>query len=122
MRPSWMRKRLTRKRHRPPPPQGWRGRWTIQRATVAGAGFGLAALLFASFYGSWAETLLYPYALLLALAFLSGASILQITFLDMRARERGAQVRPIRMFDVAAGIVITAPSAYGLWLVFPMLR
>ena len=121
MRPSWMRKRLTRKRHRPPP-QGWRGRWTIQRATVVGALSGLAALLLSIAYGSWAELVLYPYALLLALAFLSGASILLITFMDMRARKRGAQVRPIRMFDVAAGIVITAPSAYALWLVWSLLR
>ena len=122
MRPSWMRERLTRRRHRPPPPKGWRGRWTIQRATVVGALSGLAALLLSIAYGSWAELVLYPYALLLALAFLSGASILLITFLDMRARERGAQVRPIRMFDVAAGIVIAAPSAYALWLVWPLLR
>ena len=117
-----MRKRLTRRRRPAPPPQGWRGRWTIQRATVAGIGSGLAALLLAAAYGSWAELVLYPYAALLALAFLSGASILLITFMDMRARKRGAQVRPIRMFDVAAGIIITVPSAYALWLVWPMLR
>jgi len=117
-----MRKRLTRKRHRPPPPQGWRGRWTIQRATVTGAVAGLAALLLSAAFGSWAEAVLYPYALLLAIAFLSGASILLITYVDMRARERGVQVRPIRMFDVAAGIIITAPSAYALWLVWPTLR
>ena len=121
MRPNWTRKRSTLRR-RPPPPQGLRGRWTIQRATVAGIAFGLAALLVSVAFGSWAEALLYPYALLVALAFLSGASILLITFMDMRARKRGAQVRPIRMFDVAAGIVITAPSAYALWLVWPMLR
>jgi hypothetical protein len=117
-----MRKRLTRKRHRPAPPQGWRGRWTIQRATVTGIVAGLAALLLSAAFGSWAEAVLYPYALLLVLAFLSGASILLITFIDMRARKRGAQIRPIRMFDVAAGIIITAPSAYALWLLWPMLR
>jgi hypothetical protein len=89
---------------------------------VAGITFGLAALLVSAAFGSWAEALLYPYALLVALAFLSGASILLITFMDMRARKRGAQVRPIRMFDVAAGIVITAPSAYALWLAWPLLR
>ena len=112
---------MTRKR-RPPPPRGLRGRWTIQRATVAGIAFGLAALLVSAAFGSWAEALLFPYALLVALAFLSGVSILSITFMDMRARKRGAQVRPIRMFDVAAGIAITAPSGYALWLVWPMLR
>ena len=120
MPPSWTRKRLTHSR-RPPPPQGLRDRWTIQRAMGAGIIFGLAALLVSVAFGSWAEALLYPYAALLALAFLCGASILWITFMDMRARERGVQVRPIRMFDVIAGIVIVAPSAYALWRVWPLL-
>src|SRR4051812_49843022 len=114
MLPSSTRKRLTPRR-RPPPPKGLRARWTIQRAAVAGIGSGLVALLLSAAFGSWAETLLYPYAALLALAFLSGVSILWITFMDMRARKRGQQVRPIRMFDVVAGAMITAPSAYALW-------
>jgi hypothetical protein len=116
-----MRKRLTHKKRQPPPPQGLRSRWTIQRATGAGIVLGLAALLVSVAFGSWAEALLYPYALLVALAFFCGASILWITFFDMRARDRGAQVRPIRMFDVVAGIVIAAPSAYALWRVLPLL-
>jgi hypothetical protein len=120
MPPSWTRKRLTHSR-RPPPPKRFRDRWTIQRATGAGFIFGLAALLVSVAFGSWADALLYPYVALLALAFLCGASILSITFMDMRARERGIQVRPIRMFDVVAGLVIAAPSAYALWRVWPML-
>src|SRR3954447_6940321 len=121
MPPSWTRKRLTHRRRPPPPPKRLRDRWTIQRATGAGMVFGLAALLVSVAFGSWADALLYPYAALLALTFLCGASILWITFMDMRARERGIQVRPIRMFDVAAGIIIAAPSAYALWRVWPML-
>jgi len=108
-------------RRRPPPPKRIRDRWTIQRATGAGFIFGLLALLVSAAFGSWAEALLYPYAALLALAFLCGASILWITFMDMRARQRGIQVRPIRMFDVVAGLVITAPSAYALWRIWPAL-
>jgi hypothetical protein len=111
---------LTHKR-RPPPPPRLRDRWTIQRAAGTGIVLGLAALLLSAAFGSWAETLLYPYAALLALSALSGVSILWITFMDMRARERGVQVRPIRMFDVVAGIVITAPSLYALWRVWPIL-
>jgi hypothetical protein len=120
MLPSWTRKRLTHSR-RPPPPKRLRQRWTIQRATGAGFVLGLAALLVSVAFGSWADALLYPYVALLVLAFLCGASILAITFMDMRARERGIQVRPIRMFDVVAGLVISAPSAYALWRVWPML-
>lgn len=83
--------------------------------------FGLTALLVSVAFGSWADALLYPYAALLALTLLCGGSILWITFMDMRARERGIQVRPIRMFDVAAGIIIVAPSGYALWRVWPIL-
>ena len=120
MRPSWTRKRLTHSR-RPPPPKRLRDRWTIQRATGAGMVFGLAALLVSVAFGSWADALLYPYAALLALTLTCGLSILWITFMDMRARERGIQVRPIRMFDVTAGLVISAPAAYALWRVWPSL-
>ena len=112
---------MTLRRRPPPPPQRLRDRWTIQRATGAGIILGLAALLVSAAFGGWAEALLYPYAALLALAFLCGASILWITFMDMRARQRGIQVRPIRMFDVVAGLVITAPSAYALWRIWPAL-
>ena len=114
---------MTHKRRSPPPKhRGWRDRWTIQRATGTGFVLGLAALLVSVAYGSWADALLYPYAALLALTLVCGLSILTITFFDMRARERGAQVRPIRMFDVVAGIVITAPSLYALWRAWPLLR
>ena len=112
---------MTHKRRQPPPPRRLRDRWTIQRATGAGVVFGLAALLLSVAYGGWADAVLYPYAALLALTLLCGTSILLITFMDMRARERGAQVRPIRMFDVVAGIVIAAPSLYAMWRVWPLL-
>jgi hypothetical protein len=82
---------------------------------------GLAALLVSVAFGSWADALLYLYAALLALTLLCGVSILWITAMDMRARERGVQVRPIRMFDVVAGLAITAPSLYAMWRVWPTL-
>ena len=106
---------------RPPPPRRLRDRWTIQRATGAGIVCGLAALLLSVAIGSWADALLYPYAALLAVTLFCGLSILWITLMDVRARERGIQVRPIRMFDVIAGLVISAPAAYALWRVWPSL-
>jgi hypothetical protein len=112
---------LTLRRRPPPPPRRLRDRWTIQRATGAGVTLGLAALLVSVAYGSWADALLYPYAALLALTLLCGMSILLITFMDVRARERGIQVRPIRMFDVVAGLIITAPSLYAMWRLWPIL-
>lgn len=85
---------------------------------LAGIAFGLAALILAN----WAEaSLFYPYAALVLLAFLCGASILWIIYRDVRARERGRQVRPIRMFDVAMGLAIAGPSAFALWKLWPAL-
>lgn len=93
-------------------------RWTIQRATVCGIIFGLAALLLAAAPWNWP---IYPYALLLAATFLCGASILWITVQDVRRRRRGERIRPIRAFDVAMGALISLPALYGLWLIRPEL-
>jgi hypothetical protein len=85
---------------------------------MAGIVLGLAAATIAT----WADNaLVYPYALLLALTFLCGASILWIIYRDIRARERGVQVRPIRLFDLALGLAIAGPSLYALWRVWPSL-
>lgn len=108
---------MTPRRRPPPPPPRWRDRWTISRATTAGLGTGLAALVVAS----WSERLLYPYAGLLVATLVCGVSVLGITAADMRARQRGAQVRPIRAFDVVAGSALTAPSLYALWRLAPAL-
>ena len=93
-------------------------RWTILRATVAGIALGLSALLLAAAPWNWP---IYPYALLLALTFLCGASILWITLQDVRTRGRGGRMRPIRAFDIAAGALLTLPTLYGLWLIRPEL-
>jgi hypothetical protein len=108
---------LTRSRRPPTPPARLRDRWTISRATTVGLGTGLAALVLAS----WAERLLYLYALLLVATLACGASILAITFADTRARQRGVRVRPIRAFDVVAGAALTVPALYALWRLSPAL-
>jgi uncharacterized membrane protein len=94
--------------------------WTVSRATVAGIGAGLAALLAAILHRSWPD-LLYPYAVLLALTLFCGASILWITLWDMRTRGRGGRMRPIRAFDAAMGAALVLPAGYGLWLIAPLL-
>ena len=115
---------MSRPRRPPPPPRsGCRDRWTIQRATGAGIGAaGWRRLLVSVAFGSWADALLYPYAALLALHRCCAASRScgSPSWTCERAA-RGAPVRPIRMFDVAAGLVIAAPSAYALWRVWPIL-
>jgi hypothetical protein len=114
---------LTRRRS-PAPPPGLRARWTIQRATVTGAVIGLAALLLSVLVGDWPGPILYCYALLLAATALCGASVLWITWQDVRRRGpggRGDRLRPIRAFDLAAGGFLLAASLYALWLARPAL-
>lgn len=110
-----------RRRPAPPPAPGPLGGWTIQRATVSGIAFGLAALFLSMIVRGWPGAMLYLYVTLLALTALCGVSILWITLQDVRTRGRGGRMRPIRAFDVAAGLALTAPALYALWLIWPEL-
>ena len=103
-----------RRRHAPPVPAGPLASWTIQRATVTGLLFGIAALLLAGAPWNWP---IWPYAAALGLTLLCGLSTLWITYYDIRTRGRGGRMRPIRAFDVAAGALLTLPALYGLWLI-----
>ena len=109
------------KRARVPAPQPGLRRWTTQRATGVGTVAGLAALLLAVVIRTWPEALLYPYAGLLLLTILCGASILWITAIDMRTRGTSGRMRPIRGFDLALGFVLLIPALYGFWLIAPEL-
>jgi hypothetical protein len=118
---------VTRKKGRrrplpqPPPRAAILKHWTIQRAEGIGIIAGLAAILVAGLFGTVREGLLYPYAILLALTALCGASVLWITVFDMRARGTSGRMRPIRGFDAALGLALLAPSLYALSLVWPDL-
>jgi hypothetical protein len=112
---------LTRSRRPPPPKEGALAFWTIQRATVIGIAAGLAALLLSGLEATWEQPLLGVYAGLLAFTALCGASVLWITLMDIRNRGRGGRMRPIRTFDLLAGLALLLPSAYALWLVWPEL-
>jgi hypothetical protein len=105
---------LTHSRRPPPPPEGLLAGWTIQRASLAGIVAGLSALLISAIIGSLPEGTLYLYAGLLGLTILCGVSILWITLNDIRTRGRGGRMRPIRTFDVAAGLLLILPAAYAL--------
>lgn len=95
--------------------------WTIQRATVAGVAAGLSALIVSAMIGGWPGLLLYFYAGLLAFTAFCGGSVLWITLIDIRTRGRGGRMRPIRAFDVAAGLMLVLPSLYALRMVWPAL-
>jgi len=110
---------MNRKRRLPPPPKGPLAGWTVQRAAISGFGFGLAALLLMAF--ALGRTMLWVYAGLLALTLVCGASIMLISLIDAHARQRGDRVRPIRMFDLAMGGLLTFLPAFGLHRIWPLL-
>lgn len=95
--------------------------WTISRASGVGILCGIAAVLIAGIFSTLPDGLLYPYAALLAVTALCGASILWITAFDMRSRGTSGRMRPIRGFDAALGLALLAPSLYALSLVWPSL-
>jgi hypothetical protein len=95
--------------------------WTIPRASGVGILCGIAAILIAGMFNISPDGLLYPYAALLAVTALCGASILWITAFDMRSRGTSGRMRPIRGFDAALGLGLLAPSLYALSLVWPSL-
>lgn len=86
---------------------GW---WTIGRATGIGITAGLVSLVLWPIYASYQERVLWPFAGALALAALSGLSILLITTADMLLRRRGRSLRPVRGFDIAVGTALAVPS------------
>jgi hypothetical protein len=96
------------------------GFWTLPRASGVGVTCGIAAILIAGLFDTYGPSL-YPYAALLALTALCGASILWITASDMRTRGTSGRMRPIRGFDVALGLALLLPSLYGLSEAWPLL-
>ncbi|MBX3561502.1 MAG: hypothetical protein KF780_06770 [Sphingomonas sp.] len=97
-------------------------RWTIQRAATVGIATGIAALLAISAIEIWPEGLLYAYVALLAVTIFCGVSILWITASDIRMRGTSGRMRPIRGFDIAIGLALLIPAAWGLRLIWPELN
>lgn len=113
---------MRRRRGRPlhPQPKGLLGGWTLQRASGVGVVCGIAAILTAGLFDT-SGRLLYPYAALLLVTALCGASVLWITATDMRTRGTSGRMRPIRGFDAAIGLALLLPSLYALSLAWPLL-
>ena len=110
---------MSRRRRPAPPPRNALSGWTVSRATVAGIGLGLIALLLSNFAES--QAMIGAYAGLLILTMACGLSILLILLRDVHARQRGDRVRPIRIFDLSMGVLLVLPAGYGLFRAWPML-
>jgi glycerol uptake facilitator-like aquaporin len=97
-----------------------RGGPTVPKAIGLGAGAGAAAVLLWIVQGTAPGLLVLPYVVALAVTALCGAYILLATWYDSyRNPRRGVRIRPIRGFDIAAGLLLTAPA---IWALYPFLR
>lgn len=95
---------------------------TIPRMTAVGAVAGAAAMLLWLLHLAWPRVFVLPYVAALGLTALCGAYVLLATVADSyRNPRRGVRIRPIRGFDVAAGLLLSAPSMWALAAFLPAL-
>lgn len=93
---------------------------SIPHAIGLGAGAGAAALLLWLASIGIAGVFVLPYVAALAVTALCGAYVLLATWYDSyRNPRRGVRIKPIRGFDIAAGLLLVGPS---VWALYPFLR
>lgn len=84
--------------------------WTIRNALAAGMVAGLIAMILWPLYAV-SNDLLLPFLVALGITRFCGLSVLCITVFDIAVhRRRGARLVPIRVFDIALGLVLAVPS------------
>ena len=92
---------------------------TVPRAIGAGAAAGAASLLLWIAYRGAPEVFVLPYVIALAVTAACGAYILIATWADSyRNPRRGVRIKPIRGFDIAAGLILAGPA---LWSLYPFV-
>ena len=92
----------------------------IPRMIGLGAATGAAAVLLWVAFAWWPELLVLPAVIATALTAACGIFVLLATWYDIgRNPRRGTRIRPIRGFDIMAGLILAAPSIWTLW---PFLR
>ena len=92
---------------------------TVSRAIGTGAVAGAAALLL--WFGTWVlpHLLIFPYVAALLVTAACGLYVLLATASDSyRNPRRGVRIRPIRGFDIFAGLLLTGPA---IWALYPFL-
>ncbi len=89
---------------------------------MIGIATGILAVLIISAIEIWPQGLLYLYVALLAVTIFCGVSILWITASDIRDRGTRGRMRTIRTFDIAIGLALLIPAAYGMRLIWPELN
>jgi hypothetical protein len=95
---------------------------TISRVTGAGVVAGLTAILLWIAHLFVSEAFVLPYVAALCVTALCGAYILLATWYDSyRNPRRGVRIRPIRGFDIVAGLLLAVPALWGLYPFLPAL-
>jgi hypothetical protein len=95
---------------------------SVPRATGAGVVAGAAALVLWIAYIWWPIAFVIPYVLALAFTLVCGSYILLATWYDSyRNPRRGTRIRPIRGFDIAAGLLLAGGAGWGLYPFLPAL-
>lgn len=88
---------------------------TVPRLIGFGVLAGAVTCLLRVFYAFAPETYVLPYFAGLLLTAAAGLLILLATYVDsVRNPRRGVRIRPIRGFDIAAGLLLAGPSLWGL--------
>ena len=96
--------------------------WLVSVPKMIGAGAACGALSILSWIGFffWPGVFVLPYVVALAATAACGLFILLATLRDSyRNPRRGVRIRPIRGFDVAAGLLLSVPT---VWALIPFLR
>lgn len=89
--------------------------WTIPRIMAFGFGVGALTCLFRLLFAFAPETYVLPYVAGLLATAATGLLILLVTYIDtVRNPRRGSRIRPIRGFDIAAGLLLAVPALWGL--------
>lgn len=97
-----------------------RGGPTVPGAIAVGVGAGIAAILLWVAYRNAPGLFVLPYLAALAVTAGCGAYILLATMVDSyRNPRRGVRIKPIRGFDIAAGLMLAAPS---VWALYPFVQ
>lgn len=89
---------------------------TIPKAIGAGVASGALAILLWVGFSFRPDWFVLPYVGALAATALCGAYVLLVTWCDgYRNPRRGTRIRPIRGFDMVAGLLLAGPATFALY-------
>ena len=93
---------------------------SVPKAIGAGVACAAVALLLWLAFSFWPHIFILPYVAALVATALCGFYVLIATMRDSyRNPRRGVRIRPIRSFDIVAGVLLAGPAT---WALLPFFR